>query len=172
MNTEITFPHTYESGITVLNRTSRGAYMITDGLMVAFVIENYIRPDGTLTACGQKALLNSTFTYEQYLEQGRQWKERVEREKREREEAWKKAKEEGAKKVTYVLEKGVLLSGSSKSYKYACGKGFDLYHHICTNWNRIPKSQCTVERKNNKVYVTLPKWLAEKHTYIFKTIEA
>ena len=164
----MTFPHTYESGITILRETRNGALMITDGMTVAFIISNYIRPDGTLTNCGMKALLDSNLTYEQYLEQNRQWQEKVEREKREREEAWKKQKEEGSKLVTFELEQGVLMSASTTAYKYVCGKGFDMYRRLCNRYEYIPKSQVKVERKNCKVYVTLPKWLAEKHTHIFK----
>lgn len=167
MDTQMTFPHTFESGITILRRTNNGALLITDGLMVAYIICNYIREDGTLTSCGQKALLDSNKTLEQYEEEGRQWKEKVEREKREREEAWQKAKEEGAKLVTYILEQGVLMSASASSYKYICGRGFDMYRRPCNHYNYIPKSQVKVERKNCKVYVTLPKWLAEKHNRIF-----
>jgi hypothetical protein len=168
MDTQITYPHTFESGITILRHTQNGAYIITDGLMCAFIISSYIRPDGTLTACGQKALLDSNWTLEQYEERGRQWKEKVEREKKEREEAWMRQKEEGAKLVTYVLEQGVLMSAGTNAYKYVCGKGLDMYHHICNRYNYIPKSQVKVERRDRKVYVTLPKWLAEKHTVIFK----
>jgi len=170
MDTQMTFPHTFESGITILRKTSNGAYIITDGLMCAFVIENYIRPDGTLTTCGQKALLESEWTLEQFEEDGRKWQEKVEREKREREEAWQKAKEEGAKLVTYILEQGVLMSASTSAYKYICGRGFDMYRRPCNRYNYIPKSQVKVERKNCKVYVTLPKWLAEKNSYIFTVI--
>lgn len=168
MNTEMTFPHTYESGITLLRITNNGALLITDGINVAYIISNYIHKDGTLTACGMKALLESNKTLEQYEEENRQWKERVERERKEREEAWKKQKEEGSKLITFELEQGVLMSASTTAYKYACGKGIDMYRRPCTRYQYIPKSQVSVERKNCKVYVTLPKWLAEKHTYIFK----
>lgn len=167
MHTEITYPHTYESGITVLRVTRNGAMIITDGINVACIIRNYIREDGSLTTNGMKALLDSTKTLEQYQEEDRQWKERVEREKREREEAWKIKKEEGSKILTFELAKGILHSAGSNAYKYVCGKGFDMYRHIVNRYNYIPKSLVTVERKNNKVYVTLPKWLAEKHSRIF-----
>ena len=162
----MTFPHTYENGITILRKTSNGAYIITDGLMCAFVIENYIRPDGTLTTCGQKALLKSEWTLEQFEKQNRDWQEKVEREKRD----WQRQKEEGSKLVTYVLEQGVLMSASTGAYKYAYGRGYDIYHRPCTHYNYIPKSQVKVERRNCKVYVTLPKWLAEKNSLIFNVI--
>lgn len=170
MSNNITYPHTFENGITILKITRNGSYIVTDGLNVAFILSNYIREDGSLTSSGLKALLDSELTLEQYEEQGRQWKEKVKREKREREEAWKRQKEEGAKLVTYILETGVLRSASTSAYKYACGKGIDMYHRICTRYNYIPKSQVSVERHNGKVYVTLPKWLAERHSYIFTII--
>lgn len=164
MDTQMTFPHTFESGITLLRITRNGAYIITDGINVAFVISNYIREDGTLTSAGMKALLNSEMTLEQFEEQNRAWQEEVQRQK----EAWQRQKEEGAKLVTYVLERGVLMSASAFAYKYACGKGVDMYHRPCTHYNYIPKNQVKVERRNCKVYVTLPKWLAEKNSFIFK----
>ncbi len=170
MDTQMTYPHTFESGITILRRTSNGALLITDGLMVAYIICNYIREDGTLTSCGQKALLDSNKTLEQYEEEGRQWREKVEREKKEREEAWQRQKEEGAKLITYVLEQGVLMSAGANAYKYVCGKGLDMYRRICNRYDYIPKSLATVMRKNCKVYVTLPKWLAEKHSHIFTVV--
>jgi len=165
---DIDYPHTFESGITILRRTGNGALLITDGLMVAYIIRNYIREDGTLTTRGQKALLDSDKTLEQYEEEGRQWKEK----KKEKEEAWRQQKEEGSKLVTYVLEQGILMSASTSAYKYVCGKGMDMYHHICNHYNYIPKSQVKVERRNCKVYVTLPKWLAEKNSFIFKEVVA
>ena len=170
MDTQMTFPHTFESGITILRKTNNGALLITDGMMVAYIISNYIREDGTLTSCGMKALLDSNKTLEQYEEEGRQWKENVEREKREREEAWARQKEEGSKLITYVLEQGVLMSASVSAYKYACGRGIDMYRRPCIHYNYIPKSQVKVERRNCKVYVTLPKWLAEKNSFIFKVV--
>jgi len=170
MDTQMTFPHTYESGITLLRITNNGAYIITDGLNVAFIIRNYIREDGTLTACGQKALLDSELTLEQFENENRSWKEKVEREKREREEAWQRQKEEGSQLITYILEQGVLMSASASAYKYACGRGLDMYRRPCTHYNYIPKSQVKVERRNCKVYVTLPKWLAEKNPYIFNVV--
>ena len=169
MSTQMTFPHTFENGITILRATRGGALQITDGMMVAFIISNWIRPDGTLTNCGVKALLDSDITYEQYLEMNRTWQERVEREKREREEARKKQKEEGSKLVTYIIERGILMSAGANAYKYVAGRKRDMYGRPCNFYIYIPKSQVKVERKDCKVYVTLPKWLADKHS-IFKTI--
>lgn len=160
----MTFPHTFESGITILKTTHNGAYIITDGLNVAFIISSYIREDGTLTACGQRALLDSELTLEQFEEQGRAWKEKVEREKKEKEEAWKRQKEEGAELVTYVLEQGILKTASTSAYKYVAGRKRDMYGRPCNFYIYIPKSQVKVERRNCKVYVTLPKWLANKHS--------
>ena len=170
MDTNITFPHTFESGITIIRETNNGALLITDGINVAYIIRNYIREDGTLTNSGMKALLESTKTLEEYQEEGRQWKEKVAREKIEREEAWQKAKEEGAKLLTFELAKGILKSASVSAYKYMCGRKRDMYGRPCNNYFYIPKSQVNVERHNGKVYVTLPKWLAEKHQYIFNVI--
>ena len=159
MDTQMTFPHTFESGITLLRITRGGAYIITDGMNVAFIIRNYIREDGTLTSCGMRALLNSELTLEQFKKENREWLERVECEKRE-----------GSKLVTYILERGVLMSASASAYKYACGKGIDMYRRPCTHYNYIPKSQVKIERRNCKVYVTLPKWLAEKNSFIFNVV--
>ena len=167
---DITYPHTFENGITIIRKTSNGALLITDGLNVAYIIRNYIREDGTLTTNGMKALLDSNKTLEQYEEEGRQWKERVEREKHEKEEAWRIKKEEGAKMITFELTQGILMSAGTNAYKYVCGKGLDMYHRICNRYNYIPKSQVKVERRNCKVYVTLPKWLAEKHNHIFTMV--
>lgn len=166
----MTFPHTFENGITILRVTRGGAFQITDGMMVAFIISSWIRPDGTLTGCGMKALLDSTKTLEQYEEENHARQERVEREKKEREEAWKKRKEEGSKLVTYVLERGILMSANPSSYKYIAGRKRDIYGRPCNFYIYIPKSQVKVERKDCKVYVTLPKWLAGKHS-IFKLTE-
>ena len=167
METTITFPHTYESGITVLKSTRNGAFWITDGLNVACITKNLIRTDGTLTTNGTKALMDSDKSLVDLQEADRLFKEKVAREKEERHAAWLKQKEEGSKKITFVLEQGVLMSAGQKAYKYACGKAFNMYRKLCTHYEYIPKSMMTVERKNCKVYVTLPKWLAEKHSTIF-----
>ena len=169
MDTQMTFPHTYESGITLLRITRGGALLITDGLNVAYIISSYIRQDGTLTACGQRALLESTKTLAQYEDERRAWEEQKEKERIEREEAWKAKKEEGSKILTYVLEQGVLMSAGANSYKYVGGRKRDMYGRPCNFYIYVPKSQVKVERKNCKVYVTLPKWLAEKHS-IFNTV--
>lgn len=166
----ITFPHTFESGITIIRKTANDALLITDGINVTYIIRNYIRDDGTLTNNGMKALLESDKTLEQYEEEGRQWKERVEREKREKEEAWKNQKEEGAVMLTFELAQGILQSAGPKAYKYVCGKGYDMYRRICNRYEYIPKSLATVERRNCKVYVTLPKWLADKHARLFTNL--
>lgn len=165
----MTYPHTFENGITIIRTSSRGAALISDGINVSWIQGGWIREDGSLTNCGMKALLESTKTLEEYEEENRRWKEEKERKAREREETWKIKKEEGSQILTYVIEQGVLMSAGTSAYKYVAGKGLDMYRHICNRYNYIPKSQVKVERKNCKVYVTLPKWLAEKHS-IFKTI--
>ena len=170
MDMQMTFPHTFKSGITILRVTSNGAFVITDGMNVAYIIRNYIRGDGTLTGCGMKALLESNKTLEQYEEEGRQWREMMERKNREREEYWRKQKEEGSKLLTFELSQGILQSASANAYKYVCGKGSDVYGRTCNRYEYIPKSLATVVRKNCKVYVTLPKWLAEKHNRIFAVV--
>lgn len=170
MNSNMTFPHTFESGITVLRVSAHGAALVSDGINVAWIQGRWIRKDGTLTDGGMRALLESNKTVEEQEAESVAWKEKKERERTEREEAWKKQKEEGSKILTFVIEHGILKSAGPSSYKYVIGRKRDMYGRPCNYYNYIPKSMVTVERKNNKVYVTLPKWLADKHS-IFKTVE-
>lgn len=159
---EKNYPHTYESGITVLRRSDRNACLISDGINVTWIQGKWIREDGTLTNNGVKALINSTDTLEDY----NNLQEQRRLEKIRREEEWKKKKEEGAKLVSYTINKGILHS-EKNSYKYIAGKGLNMYHKTVHFWGRLPKSQVVVEKAGDKVIVTLPKWLAEKHQLLF-----
>lgn len=166
MDNELTFPYTYESGITIIRQSAHGAFLISDGMNVAWIQRRWLREDGTLTHNGMSALLNSDETVEDQMNKQKAWEEKKAAEKK----AWEEKKAEGAKRVTYIIEKGILKSGGPYSYKYACGRGYDMYRRVCTHYVYLPKNQVEVERKNNKVYVTLPKWLAEKHPMIFKEV--
>ena len=160
-------PKTFANGITILRTSSRGAHLITDGINTTWIQSGWIREDGSLTPGGMQSLLNSESTLEQY----NQDQINRQRAREERQKTWEIKKEEGKQLVTMTIAKGILKSDGPTTYKYAAGKGFDMYRHLCTRWNYIPKSMVSVERKNNQVYVTLPKWLAEKHSIIFKVVD-
>lgn len=66
----MTTTQTTPATIQILHTTAKGAALVTDGNLVAWVKPNYLRENGTLTPAGERALAESALTFEQYQKTG------------------------------------------------------------------------------------------------------
>ncbi|MCR5658940.1 MAG: hypothetical protein K6G25_06400 [Bacteroidales bacterium] len=147
-----------EKEIQVLKESQRGAYLVTDGEHVAWIMRRSRRSDGTITKTAQEALANG-MTYEQWQNQEKEWKEAKERAKQEREEAYQKGKE----LVTITLPSDRISSGSEKSWKVRTDYTQRMYGRTVSVYEYFPKSVVSVLKMGEYTYVTMPLWLKQKH---------
>lgn len=164
INTEIT--------ITIVKRSERGAYLITDGVKQAWTRPASRRSDGTWTPSAYKALQLSQDPYITPEEQ-----ERINEERRQ---AYFKARqdeyERQHKSVYLLINPNCVIDDneSGKCYKVATGNKVQSPYKrrpcLVSEYIYVPKSQVNlITRLDHRVF-EIPTWLYESNSYSYSRI--
>lgn len=153
--------------VEVLKTSQRGAKLVTDGEKVAWIQGRWIRPDGTLTSLGEKNLMDSDVTLEDWkakqAEKDRWYNmtdEEREEERRKEKEAWIAAKKaEGDVEHTWEMPERELIDASPKAWKIQTNERQRLYGKFVPVYIYLPKSQTKIKSLGGgKIEVSLPDW--------------
>lgn len=164
INTDIT--------ITIVKRSVKGAYLITDGVKQAWTRPSSHRKNGTWTPSAYKALQISQDRYITPEEQARI--------NEERKEAYLKARQEEharlQKPVYLLINPNCIITDneSGKCYKVATGNKvqspFKRRRCLISEYIYVPKSQVKLITRVNLRVFEIPTWLYESNLYSYSRI--
>lgn len=153
---------TTASAITILRTSARGAHLITDGNLVAWVQGRSVREDGSLTPSGVSALANSEKTLAQWEEEEKMrelWRT-------DREKAKELAFQAGKEPVTVTISRDRFTDYSDKAWKVRTDRTQRLYGKLVSVYEYLPKSIVSAVLAYDKVEMTMPKWFLGKHEWL------
>ena len=158
--------------ITIIKRSEKGAYLITDGIKQAWTRPASHRPDGTWTPSAYKALQTSQDRYITPEEQARI--------DEERKQAYLKARQEEherQQRPVYLLinPKCVITDNESgKCYKVATGNKVQSPYKkrrcLVSEYIYDPKSQVKLITAVDVRVFEIPTWLYESNSYSYSRI--
>ena len=164
INTDIT--------ITIIKRSEKGAYLITDGVKQAWTRPASHRPDGTWTPSAYKALQISQDPYITPEEQARI--------DEERKQAYFKARQEEHERqqrpVYLLINPNCVITDneSGKCYKVATGNKVQSPYKkrrcLVSEYIYVPKSQVKLITAVDVRVFEIPTWLYESNSYSYSRI--
>lgn len=158
--------------ITVIKKSDRGAWLITDGTHQCWVRPSCRRDDGTWTPSTYTAIARSTDPYITPEEQAKI--------DEARKQAWideQRAERERRASTVYILlhQHITVLDGSDKAYKIATGRKVQNPHKfkrsLIDEYLYLPKSHVSFrDTTGGGKILEIPTWLYETKTYVMSLI--
>ena len=148
--------------ITILRTSARGAHLITDGNVVAWVMGRSVREDGSLTPSGVSALARS----EQSLSDWQEQEKMRELWRTDREKAKELAFQAGKEPVVVTISRDRFTDYSDKAWKVRTDRTKYLYGKWVSVYEYLPKSLVSAALASDKVEMTMPKWFRDKNGWL------
>lgn len=158
--------------ITIIKKSPKGAYLITDGVKQAWTRPASRREDGTWTPSAYKALQISNDLYITPEEQARIEEERKQAYLKERQEEH----EHQQKSVYLLINPNCVITDneSGKCYKVATGNKvqspFKRRRCLVNEYIYVPKSQVNLITRAGLRVFEIPTWLYESNSYFYSRI--
>ena len=158
--------------ITIIKRSERGAYLITDGVKQAWTRPASRREDGTWTPSAYKALQISQDPYITPEEQARINEERKQAYLKERQEEHYRQQ----KPVYLIINPNCVIDDNKtgKCYKVTTGNKvqspFKRRRCLIAEHIYVPKSQVNLIVRGEVRVFEIPTWLYESNSYYYSRI--